>query len=154
MNFPTDDDTLTQARLCELAEVERGKHGRWQSHDLLAKRRRYSLLDLLQAAQLDELSRKLGPKAAARVWRQIRNELGVAGKRLEVVVNLATFSATLARSDRELASAVPRGEKVVVVDLTERSARARERFGSFSRATPTQAGTAQGHGTEASERPA
>jgi hypothetical protein len=154
MNALPDENTLTQARLCELAEVERGRHSRWQGRELLAKRRRYSFLDLLQAAQLDELSQKLGPRAAARVWEQVRSELGVAGKRLEVVVNLATFSATLARSDRELASAVPRGEKAMVVDLTERSARARERFGSFSQAAPTQAGAAQGPSAEASERPA
>lgn len=132
MNIPADDTPdLPQARLCQLAEVDRGKHGRWQERDLLPKRRTYGLLDLLQAAQLDELSSTLGPKAGAAVWRQIRERVGVPGKRLEAVVELATLAASLVRSDAELGTALPRGQEVVVIDLGSRCARARERYRKF-----------------------
>jgi|SRR6188768_3139432 len=140
MNASADDNSLTRARLCELAEVERAKHARWQERDLLRRRRRYGLLDLLQAAQLDELGQALGPKASASVWLQVRGELGVAGRRVEVVTNLATLQAALARSDTELAAALPRGERVMVVDLSARSVRARERLCTFSRTAATVPG--------------
>jgi len=132
MTAETDETAhLTRARLCELAEVERGKHRRWQERRLLAARTAYGLLDLLQAAQLDELSRSLGPSTSAGVWGQVREDLGIAGTRLEVVVELATLRASIVRSDTELGALLPRGEKVVVIDLSARSARAQERFRSF-----------------------
>lgn len=140
MNGSADDSPLTRARLCELAEVERAKHARWQERGFLRRRRRYGLLDLLQAAQLDELGQALGPKASASVWLQVCGELGVAGRRLEVVTNLATLQAALARSDSELAAALPRSERVMVVDLSARSIRARERLFTFSRAAATGPG--------------
>jgi hypothetical protein len=133
MNTPADNiPSVPRARLCQLAEVDRGKHGRWQARGLLAKRSSgYGLLDALQAAQLDELSSRLGPKAATIVWRRIREQLGIPGRRLEVVVELATFAATLVRSDAQLASALPRGQELIVIEFTSRSARARERFQQF-----------------------
>jgi hypothetical protein len=132
MNTPSDNTpSVPRARLCQLAEVDRGKHGRWQARGLLAKRARYGFLDVLQAAQLDELSSRLGPKAGAIVWHRIREQLGIPGQRLEVVVELATFAANLVRSDAELAAALPRGQELIVIELSSRSARARERFQQF-----------------------
>jgi hypothetical protein len=152
MTATADDHPLTRARLCELAEVERAKHSRWQERGLLRRRRRYGLLDLLQAAQLDELGRSLGPKASSSVWLQVSGELGVAGRRLEVVTNLATLEAVLARSDTELAAALPRGERVMVVDLSGRSARARERLRIFSQASPTESEVAPAAGADTDRR--
>jgi len=133
MNIPADStSSVPRARLCQLAEVDRGKHGRWQARGLLAKHSSgYGLLDALQAAQLDELSSRLGPKAAAVVWRRIREQLGIPGRRLEVVVDLATFAAKLVRSDAQLVAALPRGQEVIVIELSPRLARARERFQQF-----------------------
>lgn len=150
MNIPADDFArLPHARLCQLAEVDRGKHGRWQHRGLLAKRRAYGLLDLLQAAQLDELSSILGPKAGIAVWGRIREELGVPGKRLEVVVELATLSAELIRSDTELAAALPRGQKVVVIELNTRCARVRQRYQQFLSIEKTAGKLSVAGGTEA-----
>lgn len=89
---------------------------------------------------------------APKVWRQVRDELGVAGKRLEVVVNLATLVAGLARTDAELSDTLPRGESAIVIELAARSARARERFTSFVRAVPSDAGNAERPAEEASGR--
>jgi hypothetical protein len=152
LNTLPDENLLTRGRLCELAEVERAGHSRRQSRDLLTRRRRYGLLDVLQAAQLDELDRALGSRAAAAVWPQVRSDLGVAGRRLEVVVNLSTLSARLARTDTELSAALPRGERAMVVDLAARSARARERFAAFARAAAADPAAAEHPGEAAAHR--
>jgi len=88
-------------------------------------------------------SATLRPKASAVVWRQIRERVGVPGKRLEVVVELATLAASLVRSDAELGAALPRGQEVIVIDLGARCARARERYRQFlagSKHIPASAG--------------
>jgi hypothetical protein len=151
MNTPADDDTsLPRARLCQLAEVDRGKHGRWQARGLLAKAAGYGLLDLVGAALLDELNMALGPKASTIVWRRIRAGLGVPGSRLEVVVELSTLAAGLVRSDAELVTALPRGESVVVIDLSARAGRAQERYRQFLEGERA-GGATEGQGTASLE---
>ena len=154
MNTPADESPgLRRARLCALADVDRGKHLRWQKRGLLERRSSYGLTDVLGAALLDELNSALGPKAARAVWRRVRREIGVPGSRLEIVIVLATLEARLARSDEALAEALPRGEQVVVVDLSARARLAQERFRGFLADEAAEAdGGAKGGATDERRR--
>jgi hypothetical protein len=124
-------ETLPRERLCQLAGVERGRHRRWQTEGLLARKRRYGEIDVIKAAALDELWGTLRPTAGKIVWPQIAGDLGIPGGSLDVVVRVADYEATIARSADELAAALPRGEPVVVVSLHARIEEARVRLRTF-----------------------
>jgi hypothetical protein len=136
MTDPSDTKDFSQARLCELAQVRRGKHRRWLAAKLLRKKGRYVLADVMRAALLDEINEALKPQAARSVWLAIREEIGIPGKRLELLVTLSTHKAQLVRSDAELAKLIPHGDPVVLLDLSSRAeavnARVREHLVALS----------------------
>src|SRR5947209_17107467 len=96
MTSPSDVP-IPRRRLCELAAVERGKHGRWVGANLLDRRGSYGRLDLIRAVALQQLWDVLGPTLATSVWRQVKPVLGMPGRALDVIVNPATHSAAVAR---------------------------------------------------------
>jgi hypothetical protein len=126
-----ENEDLSRERLCQVARVERARHRRWLDDTLLVTKGRYGEIDVIRAAALDHLHFVLRPKAAKAVWQQIRDQLGVPGTRLEVVVEHATQRATVVRNAKELADALPRDESVTVVRLDLRVAEARERLRAF-----------------------
>ncbi len=132
MASPSDERVeVSRGRLCEVAKVDRGKHRRWLDDDLLPVKKRYGLIDVLHAALLDELNARLKPKAARTVWRRIRDEIGIPGHRLDLVVDLSTNEPILARTDRQISAAIPRGERVMVLDLGGRARLAYERLDAY-----------------------
>jgi hypothetical protein len=141
MNRRSDDRQLVdRSRLCELANVERGRHIRWSEAAVLHAKERYTELDVLRAAAYDELRKHLKPKLARAVWRQVGDVIDHPGGRLEVVVCTATMSAHIARSARELDRLLPRNEAAIVVDLHPRMTRVRERFAEYRRTAAVAGG--------------
>lgn len=137
MSKATDDNDLSRSKLCEIAEIERGKHVRWTgSSGLLPHREMFGALDVVRAAMLNELNVLLKPAKAARVWRQIREDVGLPGTRLEVVIELATCRAEVVRTDEQLVAALGRREPLVVVPLHERANRALERLREYRSTAP------------------
>ncbi|MDQ1596670.1 MAG: hypothetical protein QOI70_94 [Microbacteriaceae bacterium] len=98
---------------------------------MLREKRRYGELDLIRAVILDEVNRRLKPKATKSVWPQVETEIDHPGQRLEVVVALSTLDASVARSHSELDVVLPRDEATMVIDLEPRVRRARERLARF-----------------------
>lgn len=140
MAVPSDTkENFSRVRLCRLARVERGKHKRWLDAGLLREKQRYGRADVLRAALLDELNRALRPQAARSVWLAVRDEIGIPGARLELLVDLATLRAELIRSDAELLALLPRGEQIMVLDLGARvrevDARVREHLAALPSGT-------------------
>lgn len=159
MAIPSDTkENFSRARLCLLAQVERGKHKRWLNAGLLREKQRYGLADVLRAALLDELNRALRPQAARSVWLAVRDEIGIPGARLELLVDLATLRADLIRSNDELLARLPRGEQVMVLDLGARArevnGRVREHLAALAldahvaSAAPSEGGSGTATGTE------
>jgi hypothetical protein len=122
MANPADNKGFSRARLCQLAKVERGKHRRWLALDLLRTKRHYAPADVMRAALLDEINEALKPQATKSIWQSIRDEIGIPGNRLDLVVTLSTLKAQLVRSDPELLASLPRGEEVLIIDLSARAA--------------------------------
>lgn len=138
MHERTDETgSLSRSALCELAEIERGRHLRWTTKlGLLADRDRFTTLDLARAAMLDELNTMLKPAKAVRVWRRIRDDIGLPGRRLEVVVDVATCDATVCRTDDELLVALTRGTTILIIVLHERAQRALHRLRTLRESEP------------------
>jgi hypothetical protein len=80
---------------------------------------------------LDELNTLLKPAKAARVWRRIRDDIGLPGTRLEVVINLATCEAKACRTENELLAALTRRASIVVVPLHDRAERTLSRLREY-----------------------
>ena len=105
---------------------------RWTTKTtLLPDRDLFTTLDLVRAAMFDELNTLLKPARASRVWRRIRDDIGLPGTRLEVVVNLATCEAKVCRTDDELLAALTRRTTIVVLPLHDRAERALHRLREF-----------------------
>lgn len=142
MGAQTNKSPLDRTRLCELAKVPRGKHIRWTQDQLLASKQRYGELDLIRAAILDELTRVVKPSLAKTAWLQVEAGLDAIGPYLQVLVCTTTKRAHLVHNSTELDQMLPRNEPVIVVELGERIAEARNRLREF-RTTTTQGSNAQ-----------
>lgn len=132
---------FTRRRACLLASVDRAKHLRWIKGELLGERAQYSAADVLQAALLAEIDAVLSPTLTASVWRQVAGELDNAQGPFDLVVDLGTQRATCARSPEELASALPRGREVIVIDLGHRAIDARAAISQYLSAAGASAST-------------
>ncbi len=122
---------MPRIRLCELAEVEPRKHGRWLDHGLIPRKKLYGRLDLIRALSLDELGIRVGPKSMRAVWGQISHELVIPSRQLDVIVDLAQDEAWVATTPGGLAKKLPRNTKIVVVDVAARAERALARFDAY-----------------------
>jgi hypothetical protein len=71
------------------------------------------------------------PAKAGRVWRRIRDDIGLPGTRLEVVVDIATCEARVCRTEDDLLAALTRRAVIVVVPLDDRAERALDRLREF-----------------------
>jgi hypothetical protein len=127
-----DGTGVPRSRLCELAEVEQRKHGRWVDDGLVPKKTRYGRLDLIRALTLDELRIRVGPKSMRAVWDQIAQDLVIPSRQLDVIVDLAQDEASLVATPKALAAKLPRNTKVVVIDVGRRAQHALARYDAYT----------------------
>jgi hypothetical protein len=126
---------LDRTRLCQLAQVSRGKHIRWTNEQLLTAKPEYGELDLIRAAILDELTRIAKPAVARTAWLQIERGLDVMIPDLQVVIAPTTARAHAIHNSSELDQHLPRNETVIVVALADRVEQARTRLREFRAST-------------------
>jgi hypothetical protein len=118
------DVRLSESKICEIVGVSQQQRQSLVKRGLLqaAPQGGCRLVDALELASVSVLSSKLSASAAALAWKQLQPELrrGIAGPRLELVVDLELGSAAVARTDAELATAVLSGRPVKVIELGSR----------------------------------
>ena len=129
---------LDRTRLCQLAQVSRGKHIRWTNERLLAAKPEYRELDLIRAAILDELTLVAKPSVARTAWLQIEKALDVMTPNLQVVIATTTKRAHAIHDSAELDRYLPRNEPVIVIALADRVQLARTRLREFRTNTANQ----------------
>lgn len=129
---------LDRTRLCQLAQVSRGKHIRWTNERLLTAKPEYGELDLIRAAILDELTRIAKPAATRTAWLQIEKNIDVMTPNLQVVIAPTTARAHAIHDSSELDRLLPRNETVIVVALADRVEQARTRLREFRTNTAEQ----------------
>jgi hypothetical protein len=122
---------LPRETLCELGEVERARHRRWLDAELLTERDDYGERDLTVAVALNALWGPLGRTEAKRAWFQVRDELGVPGRYLEVIYDFGAHAATLVREPSAIVGALPRDARIAVVDIASPVSRAMDRLRRF-----------------------
>lgn len=130
----SNNKTLTRGRLCALAEIQRTKHRRWIDQDLLPAGPDYGESDLIRAAALDELTRRLSPRVARAAWEQIRDHVDLPLGEIEVVVAPSTLEAHLIRNEPRRWEGLPRNEPIIIVPLHERLRETRRRLDAYRRA--------------------
>jgi hypothetical protein len=122
---------IDRTRLCQLAQVSRGKHIRWTNEQLLTAKPEYGELDLVRAAILDELTTIAKPTVAKAAWLQIKQNMDVLKPGLQVVIAPDTARAHAIHGSRELDELLPRNEPVIVIALADRVEQARARLREF-----------------------
>jgi hypothetical protein len=122
---------IDRTRLCQLAQVSRGKHIRWTNEQLLSAKPEYGELDLIRAAILDELTLVAKPSVAKTAWQQIEQNIDVLKPDLQVVIAPTTARAHAIHNSTELDRLLPRNEPVIVIALDKRVERARARLREF-----------------------
>jgi hypothetical protein len=116
---PDGRGTLSEARLCEIAGVERSTRRKWVKRKLLHARPVYTEDDAVELAVLALLAATLGPTDAPVAWVQIRGDVMRRkwGRELDLIFDTQLKAALLTNDLPSLAASLRHGRPVRVVSL-------------------------------------
>jgi hypothetical protein len=132
----SDDGTLPARRLCALTGVAPQTRQEWADRGLLARKKRYGQLDLVEQSVLAIVLRTIPKGEVAVAWEQVRPELRslVPTPDLVLVWDPKDRRATLVRGDVAVARSVLLGRPVYAIAIGDDLVRAREAFQAEVRA--------------------